>query len=43
MLVKLYGEGPKTEARYSPAVCIGARKDVVTGQSRQEGRFNFAR
>jgi hypothetical protein len=31
MLVKLYGEGPKTEARYSPAVCIGARKDVVTG------------
>jgi hypothetical protein len=31
MLVKLYGEGPKTEARYSPTVCIGARKDVVTG------------
>jgi IS1 family transposase len=31
MLVKLYGEGPKTEARYSPAVCIGARKDAVTG------------
>jgi hypothetical protein len=31
MLVKLYGEGPKTEARYSPAVCVGARKDVVTG------------
>jgi hypothetical protein len=31
MLVKLYGEGPKTEARYSPAVCIGARKDRITG------------
>jgi IS1 family transposase len=30
-LVKLYGEAPKTEARYSPAVCIGARKDRVTG------------
>ena len=30
-LVKLYGEGPKTEARYSPAVCIGARKDKITG------------
>jgi len=26
MLVKLDGEGPKTEARYSPAECIGARK-----------------
>jgi hypothetical protein len=31
MLVKLYGEAPKTEARYSPAVCIGARKDRITG------------
>jgi hypothetical protein len=31
MLVKLYGEAPKTEARYSPAVCIGARKDKITG------------
>ena len=30
-LVKLYGEGPKTEARYSPAVCIGTRKTTVTG------------
>ncbi|MBI3711211.1 MAG: DDE-type integrase/transposase/recombinase [Proteobacteria bacterium] len=30
-LVKLYGEGPKTEARYSPAVCIGARKDTISG------------
>lgn len=32
MLVKIYGEGPKTEARYSPAVCLGARKDVVSGR-----------
>ena len=32
MLVKIYGEGPKTEARYSPAVCLGARKDVVMGR-----------
>ena len=32
MLVKLYGEGPKTEARYCPAECIGFRKDVVTGR-----------
>ncbi len=30
-LVKIYGEGPKTEARYSPADCIGARKERVTG------------
>lgn len=31
MLVKQYGEGPKTEARYSPAVCIGAQKREVSG------------
>lgn len=30
-LVKHYGEGPKTEARYSPAVCIGASKRRVVG------------
>jgi IS1 family transposase len=30
-LIKIYGEGPKTEARYSPAQCMGARKAVVTG------------
>jgi len=30
-LVKLYGEGPRTEARYSPAVCIGARKEPIMG------------
>lgn len=34
MLVKLYGEGPATvspERKYSPAECVGARKEVVTG------------
>jgi IS1 family transposase len=30
-LVKIYGEGPKTFARYSPAQCMGARKAVITG------------
>ena len=30
-LVKIYGEGPKTEARYSPAQCMGAKRAVVTG------------
>jgi IS1 family transposase len=31
MLVKMYGESPDAEKRYSPAVCIGARKAVVEG------------
>lgn len=31
MLVKLYGEAPKGDVRYSPAECIGARKQAVTG------------
>lgn len=31
-LVKIYGEGPKTEARYSPAQCMGTRVAVVSGQ-----------
>jgi IS1 family transposase len=30
-LIKIYGEGPKTEARYSPAECIGIRKEHVMG------------
>jgi IS1 family transposase len=30
-LVKIYGEAPKTEARYSPAQCMGARKAVISG------------
>jgi hypothetical protein len=30
-LVKLYGEAPEAEKRYSPAVCIGARKTRIEG------------
>ena len=30
-LVKLYGDAPEPEKRYSPAVCVGARKDHITG------------
>lgn len=30
-LVKIYGEGPKTEARYSPAQCMGSRKAIISG------------
>jgi hypothetical protein len=30
-LVKLYGEVPEAEKRYSPAECIGTRKDKITG------------
>ena len=32
MLVKLYGEGPDAEKRYSPPECVGARKDRITGR-----------
>jgi IS1 family transposase len=31
MLIKLYGADLQGEARYSPAACLGARKDVITG------------
>lgn len=32
MLVKIYGNAPTgPETRYSPAECIGARKDAITG------------
>jgi IS1 family transposase len=31
MLVKLYGADPVAEKRYSPAKCIGARRQAVTG------------
>lgn len=31
MLVKLYGAAPEGEKRYSPAECIGARKERITG------------
>jgi IS1 family transposase len=30
-LVKLYGTPPEAEKRYSPAECIGARRETVTG------------
>jgi hypothetical protein len=30
-LVKLYGEAPEAEKRYSPAECVGCRKDKITG------------
>ncbi len=32
MLVKVYGEAPETERRYSPPECIGARKKAITGK-----------
>lgn len=31
MLIKLYGAEPAKEARYSPAVCIGATAKVIEG------------
>jgi hypothetical protein len=30
-LTKIYGEGPKTEARYSPAQCMGTRIAKISG------------
>jgi IS1 family transposase len=32
MLVKLYGDAPEGQKRYSPAVCTGAKKAAVTGR-----------
>ena len=33
MLQKIYGAAPEgPEVRYSPAVCMGTRKDVITGK-----------
>ena len=32
MLVKVYGETPEAEKRYSPPECIGARKKAITGK-----------
>ena len=32
MLVKIYGESPEAQKRYSPAECIGCRKQPVTGR-----------
>lgn len=31
MLVKVYGQSPEAEKRYSPAECIGARKEIIQG------------
>jgi hypothetical protein len=31
MLVKLYGQEPEGERRYSPAKCIGAEKHIIQG------------
>jgi hypothetical protein len=31
MLVKLYGEAPEQEKRYSPAECIGCKKQPISG------------
>jgi hypothetical protein len=31
MLVKLYGNDPENETRYSPAECIGCRSAAITG------------
>jgi len=31
-LVKLYGQAPEGQRRYSPAVCVGARKNKVEGK-----------
>ena len=31
MLVKIYGESPEPEKRYSPAVCIDCKPTVITG------------
>jgi hypothetical protein len=32
MLVKLYGETPDGQRRYSPAQCIGAKREAVEGK-----------
>lgn len=31
MLVKVYGESPESEKRYSPAVCLAAKPSIITG------------
>lgn len=36
MLVKRYGEAPEGQRRYSPAVCTGAAKELITGQPRAD-------
>jgi hypothetical protein len=43
-LVKLYGESANTgpERKYSPGVCIGARKDRIEGNPESRFRFDLA-
>jgi IS1 family transposase len=36
MLIKLYGNEPEAEARYSPAQCIGSRTEIITGRPEPE-------
>ena len=36
MLVKVYGEAPDAEKRYSPAECIGAKKRKITGKPEKD-------
>jgi hypothetical protein len=36
MLIKLYGADPQAEVRYSPAKCIGARKEPRIGPPEQK-------
>ena len=31
-LIKIYGDAPKGDTRYSPAACIGARKRAIEGK-----------
>jgi len=36
MLIKLYGNEPEAEVRYSPAQCIGTRTEIITGRPEPE-------
>src|ERR1700742_2266814 len=31
MLIKIYGADPQAETRYSPAKCVGSKREVITG------------
>ena len=36
MLVKMYGEDPKADTKYSPSECIGCRSVVITGNPKPQ-------
>lgn len=36
MLVKMYGEDPKADTKYSPAECIGCRSVVISGKPKPQ-------